>query len=913
MQKIKAYIASLFRKKETSPVEDKSSSYAQRDMFFANMSHELRTPVNGIVGFTQLLKETKLNEEQHELINTIHSSSMHLLSLVNDILDFSKINAQKMTLEETEFDFFRQIEDTIETYAAVAHEKDVALGLYIDPTIAPALIGDPAKLSQILINLVSNAIKFAVASGRVDVDVKKCEESQKTITLEFSVKDTGIGIDASAQKTIFDAFVQENTSISRKFGGTGLGLAISSELVKLMGGTLALQSEKKKGSTFYFSLTFQKVRAQEREIYADRYRGLRAGIVLSNQEGLQETEDNLKAYMDYLGVDVESYSNAEIISMDTTLLPDLLFADERYSGISLQDLCKLPAKIVSLSPLSKHGMALEQTRLCKNIYKPVNLTKTIRAFERCLSDTAASAEKIIPTNTNFKGFKVLVAEDNPVNQKLMVRILENMKLNVALATNGEEALERCRHTRFDIIFMDIQMPVMDGLEATKKLIVYEKEHGKKHTPIIALTGNVENTYMEKYSDAGMDGFMSKPIEMAVMVSYLNQYLAAQHLAQKISKSETQLRGAKALIIEKNKINWQLIERALASKGVASTLVNRASTFMEVYSEERFDIIFMSDSMPIVAASKMIEDVRSSEKEKGVDAVPIIVMLSAELSDTACESYRELGAQDCLCRPLEIDDIKLQMDRYVQAKMPAQRIPEDDKAAAEEVDNDQKGNISEIKMSSSPEDETMQNGAEMLALEALMKMPLKELESSLERKADEEDLAEPKVANTSTIPESASIKIYDEEVAPAEEKSEEKELAEISAAVEKEKLSSKILEKPVLEKPVSENKLEASTHEEGVIGEIDPEVSEEREVTEAEGEPEESVREEDAVEDVQPDISEETVVAEVEEKEALISEEIVPADEIKQDGAMETKEPEKENIDIGGTKHVVHYVDIPLSK
>ena len=877
-------------------------------MFFANMSHELRTPINGIVGFTQLLKETELNEEQHELINTIHSSSMHLLSLVNDILDFSKINAQKMTLEETEFDFFRQIEDTIETYAAVAHEKDVALGLYIDPTIAPALIGDPAKLSQILINLVSNAIKFTVASGRVDVEIKKREESQKTITLEFSVKDTGIGIDASAQKTIFDAFVQENTSISRKFGGTGLGLAISSELVKLMGGTLALQSEKKKGSTFYFSLTFQKVRAQEREIYADRYRGLRAGIVLSNQEDLQETEDTLKAYMVYLGVDVTSYSNVEIVSMNATLLPDLLFADERYSGISLQDLCKLPTKVVSLSPLSKRGMMLEQTCPCKNIYKPVNLTKTIRAFETCLSGTAASTEKTIPTNKSFKGFKVLVAEDNPVNQKLMVRILENMQLNVALATNGEEALEHCRHTRFDIIFMDIQMPVMDGLEATKKLIAYEKEQGERHTPIIALTGNVENTHMQKYSDAGMDGFMSKPIEMAVMVSYLNQYLAAQNLAQKISKSETQLRGAKALIIEKNKINWQLIERALASKGVASTLVNRGSTFMEVYDEERFDIIFMSDSMPVVAASKMIEDVRNSEKEKGLDAVPIIVMLSAELSEAACESYRELGAQDCLCKPLEIDEIKLQMDRYVQAKIPEQRTSEDDKAVAEAVDSDQEGNISEIKMPSSLEDETVQNGAEMLALEALMKMPLKELESSLEEKADEEDLVESEVADVSAIPESESIEMYHEEVAEKEEENEEKELAEISAAIESEKLLSKILEKPV-----PENKSEESVNEEGVVEDIYPEVSEETEVTEAEDEPEGSISEEDAAEDAQPEISEEMVAVEVEEKETLIPEETVPSGETEQGGARETKEPEKENIDIGGTKHVVHYVDIPLSK
>ena len=666
MHRISDYMRSWFKKEEVPTVKKEASTpYSQRDMFFANMSHEIRTPVNGIVGFTQLLKETGLDKEQNELVNTIHSSSMHLLGLVNDILDFSKINAHKMVLEEIEFDLFRQIEDTIETYAAAAQEKDIILGLYIDPTIAPSLIGDPSKLSQILINLVSNAVKFTDALGNVDILVEKLAEGQKTITLRFSVKDTGIGIGSGAQDTIFNAFAQENSSISRKFGGTGLGLAISSELVKLMGGDLALESERDKGSEFYFSVIFEKVRSQEREIYADRYRGLSAGIILPKRESVRGSEKNLKAYIEYLGADIRYYSSVEIVAMDPKVLPDLIFADDRYSGISFKELSKLDAKIISLSPINRQGLSLEQEGICKNIYKPVNLTKTIRAFEACLEGDTLSDKESMVANRNFKGFSALVVDDNRVNQKLMMQVLENMQMDVALAADGEEALEYYQNFDYDIVFMDIQMPVMDGMEATEKIVAYEKEQGKEHTPIIALTGNTGSKNTQKYTDLGMDGFMSKPIDVNIMVSYLNQYLATQKLAQQIVQTEVNFSGTKALIVEENSINQKLMERALASRGVESVLINRASTFMNIYRRESFDIVFVSANMPMVSASKIIQNVRIHEKSRGLDTVPIVVVVSPDTSDVACDNYRQSGAAGCLFKPLEIDEIKIQLDRHLQ--------------------------------------------------------------------------------------------------------------------------------------------------------------------------------------------------------------------------------------------------------
>ena len=942
MQRISDYIASWFKKEELPagkkrvlPKKETSASRDQKDRFFANMSHEIRTPVNGIVGFTQLLKETELSKEQHELVNTIHSSSMHLLGLVNDILDFSKINAHKMVLEETEFDLFRQIEDTIESYAAAAQEKDIVLGLYMDPTIVPSLIGDPSKLSQILINLVSNAVKFTDALGHVDVLVEKLAESQKTVTLRFSVKDTGIGIGAGAQKTIFNAFTQENSSISRKYGGTGLGLAISSELVKLMGGELALESEKEKGSEFYFSLTFEKVRVQEREIYADRYRGLSAGIVLPKREGLRGAEENLKAYIAYLGVDVRFYNSVEIVSMDPKVLPDLLFADERYSGISLKDLCKLPVKVISLSPISRQGAAEEQECLCKNIYKPVNLTKTIRAFEACLESDTPSSQESMFVNRNFKGFKALVVDDNSVNQKLMMQVLENMQLDVELASDGAEALMHYMSSDFDILFMDIQMPVMDGLEAAERIIAYEKEEGKSHTPIIALTGNTESTHTQKYSDAGMDGIMSKPVDMTVMVSYLNQYLATQKLVQQIGKAEMEFSGAKVLVIEENSINQKLIEQALASKGVESVLINRASTFMGVYRKEVFDMIFVSASMPMMAASRIIQDIRLHEKKKGLDAAPVIVLVPSDTSDAMCENYRKFGAQDCLSKPLEIDEIKLQLDRYMQAVAPKQETMDND-GIHEEKGEKQEGDSSGDETVAESAENMPTPKIEALALGSLAAVlssendemhtesaQLEELESGMltyGQKDDEEALPMLK-EELGIIQDHETLDQITEEREEAQKKreKEEKEKAEQEERERREKAEKEKAEKAAREKAEQEQKEreEKAAREKAEQEQKEKEEREEAERVEKERKEKER-KEKEAQEKREKEERERQEKAEQaarekaeqEERAAKEKAEPEPEQHAETNKAKDTKE---KNIDIGGKKHVVTYIDIPLSK
>jgi signal transduction histidine kinase len=225
-----------------------------KDLFLANMSHEIRTPLNGIVGFTQLLKTTDITAEQEEFITVIEHSSDNLLTIVNDILDLSKIKADKIELENIPFDPIEKFESAIESYGARASEKDIELGVYIDPDLPATLMGDPTKISQIIVNLISNAIKFTPMSGNIDVSIEKLSETNEDVTLKFAVTDTGIGISDEQKAKIFDAFSQADVSTSRKFGGTGLGLAISEKLVTFMGGTLDIKSEEDKGSTFFFTL-----------------------------------------------------------------------------------------------------------------------------------------------------------------------------------------------------------------------------------------------------------------------------------------------------------------------------------------------------------------------------------------------------------------------------------------------------------------------------------------------------------------------------------------------------------------------------------------------------------------------------------------------------------------------------------
>ena len=496
-----------------------------KDLFLANMSHEIRTPLNGIVGFTKELQRTELTQEQQEMLDIIEESSNHLIHIVNDILDFSKLKAGKVELESIPFDPIVKFETAIDTFVAKAREKHIELKVYMDPHIPTELEGDPTKIVQVLNNLISNAIKFTVDRGVVEISVTQVAEYLDDVQLKFLVKDSGIGIKESEKKKIFDAFSQADASTNRKYGGTGLGLSISSQFVKHMGGKLEVESKEGVGSSFFFTLKLKKT-LNSKERPKKRLTQLKIAYLPPLEE--DKVDCYLRSYVEYHEALFLTYTLEEVLSMKQERLPDLLFVD--YLSVvdekELKLLLFLPTKIVLVVSESKEGdLGTLRSKIDNILHKPINYSRTCRALDILIKkeikrETSTAREKEL----SFSGKRVLIAEDNLINQKLMKSILNRFDIETEMVENGEEALERLEKHSYDLIFMDIQMPKMGGIEATERILYFEAKKNKKHTPIVALTANALAGDKEKYLNVGMDDYLAKPMRVKELEAILVKFL-----------------------------------------------------------------------------------------------------------------------------------------------------------------------------------------------------------------------------------------------------------------------------------------------------------------------------------------------------------------------------------------------------
>ena len=504
-----------------------AASQAKSD-FLANMSHEIRTPLNAVIGMTELVRDTDLTTTQREYLGMVQESGESLLAVINDILDFSKIEAGKLSLEEVPFNLREILGDTMKSLALRAHHKRLELACHVAPDVPFAIEGDPNRLRQIVINLVGNAIKFTEV-GEVVLDVAVQPQADDSLMLHFRVQDTGIGIPEDKLEVVFEAFEQADTSTTRRYGGTGLGLAIVSRLVELMGGNIWVESELHRGSVFHFTARFRRASAENvataTGVYPPILQDLRVLIVddnATNRRILIEMLTNWAMRPTAVTSVTEAIDELERMSHAGTpyalILTDSNMPDQ--DGFELArtiqanpKLCGSMIMMLTSSDRPEDLSRCQQFGISAYLIKPIKQSELLDAIVLAVgagSPLAASTLTATPSKQAARPLSILLAEDSLINQKLAIGLLERWGHRVTVANDGEEAVRLSAERSFDLILMDVQMPALDGLDATRVIRARERETGR-HVPIVAMTAHAMKGDRERCLEVGMDGYLMKPI------------------------------------------------------------------------------------------------------------------------------------------------------------------------------------------------------------------------------------------------------------------------------------------------------------------------------------------------------------------------------------------------------------------
>jgi two-component system sensor histidine kinase BarA len=571
--------------------------------FLANMSHELRTPLNGVIGFTRQVLKTPLTGNQRDYLQTIDRSANNLLTIINDILDFSKLDAGKMVLENIPFSLRESIEDTLTLLAPSAHKKNIELSINIPHELPDSLVGDTMRIKQIMTNLISNAIKFT-PQGSVAVNITSEEINQKNIKLKVTVNDTGIGMTNKQQKTIFDAFTQADQSITRLYGGTGLGLVISQRLAQEMTGDIGFTSEKNLGSSFWF--TFQcELNAMPLMLELDNQH-LANKTVLYYEESVHSKEAT-KNILQHWKMRVTSVTNrhqlSQVISNSQKAQQtfDYALIGHNQTATALSDLKKTIAQLKPITTnihlaLNNNSPSLQDALVASGAISCMSKPLTSNTLSKVLQPLIKAGSETLTLSTpvgKILPIKVLAVDDNEANLKLINALLLEQVAEVVVAENGLLALEHCKEETFALIFMDIQMPIMDGISTLKEI---RQLAINKDTPIIAVTAHALSGEREKMHQQGFNAYMTKPIDETMLRHIIYEYCDFNHLG---SPNNQTITSSSNITHADKVIDWPLALKRSANKpdlakemflGLVDSLPEAQQTIREAINQKDLELI-----------------------------------------------------------------------------------------------------------------------------------------------------------------------------------------------------------------------------------------------------------------------------------------------------------------------------------